>query len=134
MEQTIDTSLASVLNNASNRKCFKKFLLGIQDEEEIKDALYEVVVALKNGDKVKTTYQRLATGKIGFHGDAFKDQREKQAEEDQFITNPAEVEEGVHECECGSRRTVSFTLQTSAGDESTAVWAQCVECYREWRA
>ena len=48
--------------------------------------------------------------------------------------SPAEVEEGVLECKCGSKRTISFTLQTRSGDEGTSVWARCVECGNKWQA
>ena len=134
MEATINTSLGSVMQNQDNVRLFRKHLLSIGDDEEVRDALYEVVTCLQKGQKIKETYRQLVTGSVGFNGHVFKEQREKQMEEDEFITNPAEVEEGVHECECGSKKTISFSLQTSAGDESTAVWAQCVECSRKWRA
>lgn len=55
-------------------------------------------------------------------------------EQDEFLNNPIEVEEGVLQCsKCGSKRTISFTRQTRSSDESTSVFAQCVECKQKWR-
>ena len=71
---------------------------------------------------------------VAYDGEAYEKVRTEEQEEDDYITNPAEVEEGALQCRCGSKRTVSVTLQTSSGDESTAVWAQCTECKRKWRA
>ena len=69
------------------------------------------------------------------HGEkAFEKFRISQQEQDDFVTSPAEVEEGVLECKCGSKRTISFTLQTRSGDEGTSVWARCVECGNKWQA
>ncbi len=51
-----------------------------------------------------------------------------------FNENPFEVEEGVMECgKCKSKRTISFTKQCRAADESTSVFSQCVECGNRWR-
>ena len=134
MEPVIRNALSSVLKNETNIDIFSKHLLSL-DFDDAKDVLYEVVTALRQGDKVRSVYQRLVGNEIGFRGPAFESQRLKQEEEDEFITNPAEVEEGVHECDrCGSKRTMSYTRQINAGDESTAVWAQCVQCGKKWRA
>ena len=135
METIVTDGLASVLTNEANIRIFAQQILLLPDDEEMRMALYEVIYALQAGTNIKEVFSCLSTGSIGFNGTAFKQQREKQIEEDEFITNPAEVEEGVHECErCGSKRTVSFTLQTQSGDEATAVWAQCVECKKKWES
>lgn len=82
-------------------------------------------------------YEKMCCGSetnIQYNHPAFNDVRIQQIEEDEFIANPPEVEEGVHECRCGSKKTISYTLQTQAGDEATGVWAQCVKCGAKWRA
>ena len=134
METTVEEALKTVLSNPQNLASFKSRILAYGDEEEVREALYEVVTDLQGGRKVKETFKRLALRELGFQGRGFERQRQEQKEEDDFITNPAEVEEGVHECDCGSKRTLSFTLQTRGGDEATSVWAQCVECGKRWRA
>lgn len=135
MENTIVQVLETVIKNQKNIDTFKSRLMLFGDDEEIREALYEVVWMLSKGAKIKDTFRKLATRNLGFDGDAYEKQRIEQKEEDDFLTSPAEVEEGVHTCDkCGSKRTVSYTLQTRGGDESTSVWAQCVECGQKWRA
>jgi DNA-directed RNA polymerase subunit M/transcription elongation factor TFIIS len=50
-------------------------------------------------------------------------------EQDDFIQNPPEIEEGVLECRrCKSKRTFSFSKQTRRSDEGTTVFARCFDC------
>jgi hypothetical protein len=54
-------------------------------------------------------------------------------EEDDFIENPFQVEEGVLECyKCGSKRTISYTKQTRSADEPASVIATCINCKNKW--
>lgn len=58
----------------------------------------------------------------------------KFQQEDRFIMNPPEVEEGVSQCpRCRSRRTYSFTKQTRRSDESATVFVRCSECSHSFR-
>lgn len=137
MEPIVERALESALNTPVNVQIFKDAILRGRDNDEIRDVLYEVVTHLKNGKSTKDTFKKLAKNELGFHGDAFQKQRRSQQEEDDFITSPAEIVEGVLECprpSCGSNRTVSFTMQTSSGDEATSVWAQCADCKKIWHA
>ena len=63
-------------------------------------------------------------------------------EQNEFITNPFEVEEGVFECRaidpitgkiCGSKRVFSYTKQDRSCDEGTSVYCQCTKCKAKWR-
>lgn len=50
-------------------------------------------------------------------------------EQDDFITKPMEIEEGVIECtRCHSKKTFSYTKQTRRADESATVFARCSQC------
>jgi DNA-directed RNA polymerase subunit M/transcription elongation factor TFIIS len=50
-------------------------------------------------------------------------------EQDDFIQNPPEIEEGVLECRrCKSRRTFSFSKQTRRSDEGSTVFVRCFDC------
>ena len=62
----------------------------------------------------------------------FAELKRRQAELDEFLVNPFEVEEGVLECACGSRKTFSYQKQTRAADESATTFAQCVTCGKRW--
>lgn len=57
----------------------------------------------------------------------------QQEEEDVFLTNPLEVEEGVIECVCGSKYTISYQRQTRSADEGSTTYVECVECGKKWR-
>ena len=69
---------------------------------------------------------------IGFNADCFSEVRQSINEQHNFIENPFEVEEGVLECKCGSRKTISFSKQIRCGDEGTTVFAKCVTCGATW--
>ena len=100
-----------------------------------KSDLYEIAYRTLQGELIHDLIEDIENNNIGLEGFPFRKQRRAQKEEDDFIANPAEVVEGVLECNnCGSKRTVSFSLQTQSGDEGTAVWARCVECKATWRA
>ena len=96
--------------------------------------LYEVAVLLQErGDE--DALIALTNKQLAYDGSAYSKVRAAQQEEDDFIGKPPEVEEGVLECfQCGSKKTVSYTLQVAAGDESTSVWAACVKCGNKWKS
>ena len=64
----------------------------------------------------------------------FDDLKKEQEEEDAFISNPIEVEEGVVDCgKCKSKKTYSYQLQTRSGDEGITSFVQCISCGNKWR-
>lgn len=70
---------------------------------------------------------------LGFNHPAFEDVRLRLAEQDEFTEHPFQVEEGVVECRCGSKRTFSTQVQTRSSDEGYSLFVQCVECGAKWR-
>lgn len=48
------------------------------------------------------------------------------------LTQPPEVEEGLYECKCGSRKTISISVQTRSADEGMTVKIRCVTCGHRW--
>jgi DNA-directed RNA polymerase subunit M/transcription elongation factor TFIIS len=65
------------------------------------------------------------------HG-SFKTEQDLIDEQDDFIENPFEIEEGVIECRCGSKRVFSFSKQTRSADEPMTTYAECVQCGSKW--
>lgn len=129
-------TLGVVLKVEKNRNIFIKKLIdiyGVKLTPELRVACIEIATHICNGTGVKESYKILNERKIGIFSDAFSILRTIQEEEDEFASNPPAVEEGVHTCNCGSQRTLSFTLQVNSGDEATAVWVRCVECNNTWR-
>jgi len=131
----LELQLGKYLKVKKNVRIFKNAIesmdLSLQETNQL---LYELCCDLSSKTSVKQCYIKLRDNKFGYGAKTFDCFREAQKEQDEFITSPAEVEEGVLECVCGSKRTVSFTLQTRSGDESTSVWARCVVCGKKWRA
>ena len=128
-------SLGKVLSVKKNIDIFaRKITNMVKSEEEFKRILYETIYTLKSGVSVTQCYKMLINSKFAFGHETFNIYKQAQKEADDFVMNPAEVEEGVLQCnKCQSKRTMSFTLQTRSGDESTSVWARCVDCGNGWR-
>ena len=116
-----------------NVDIFSKHIARV-DDEFLEQILYELCVDLSAKKSIKECYKKLVGSQYAYGEKAFEKFRISQQEQDDFVTSPAEVEEGVLECKCGSKRTISFTLQTRSGDEGTSVWARCVECGNKWQA
>jgi len=62
----------------------------------------------------------------------FNDLIDKEIEQDNFLIKPIEIEEGVLECKCGSKRVFSYQKQCRGGDESSTTFAECVACKSKW--
>ena len=105
--------------------------LGKYTGQELSNAVYEI---LTEGDSAEEVLRKIESDEFFLNHKEFGKLRLNQEEEDEFMANPAEVEEGVLQCSCGSWRTWSYTLQTCSGDEATSVWAICVACGNKWKA
>ena len=131
--KNINLILSKYLKIQKNITIFSKVLSKL-DEEIVQQVIYELCVDLKSKKSIKECYKKLISNKYIYGANEFEEYRIKQQEQDEFLTTPIEVEEGVLECHCGSKKTVSFTLQTRSGDEGTDVWARCVVCNTTWKA
>ena len=73
--------------------------------------------------KVKSDWDRPIFSKV----------KQSMKEQDQFLTNPYEIEEGVLQCgKCKSNRTLSYAKQVRSADEGTTIFAECIECGNRW--
>ncbi len=70
---------------------------------------------------------------IGMNSELFDDVKHRINEQDNFLTNPVEVEEGVFQCVCGCKKTFSYQKQTRSSDESITVFVTCSKCGRRWK-
>lgn len=103
------------------------------DETAYKDLVYEVVCEITGGKKLPAILEAIKSTKTGWNHPDFDDTRFRQQEQDDFIVNPFEVEEGVLKCgKCGHSRTFSYTKQTRSCDEGTTVFASCMTCKNKW--
>ncbi len=133
MPEDIKNELRKYLNVERNVGIFSRIIEKI-DPETQEQILYELCCDLAEKNTIKSCYKKLLDGKYCYGDKVFEEVELLQKEQDEFVTTPAEVEEGVLECKCGSKKTISFTLQTRSGDEATSVWARCVSCGSKWQA
>lgn len=119
--------------HSKNWAIFQKYIHYLyQDEQTRLQMQYNLYFC---GKRRKSDLQKLL-GQIilgTYEHDSLNQYRIKIEEEDNFATCPLEIEEGVLECKCGSKRTISFQKQTRSADEGSTTFAKCVECGTQWR-
>ena len=140
-----DQQSARQIENALYLLCVEK-ALKISDEKDIEKEyyiyLYQIIGDLLEEVAVPTILHSINDKKIGWDHPTFRIMADKIAEQNDFIQNPFEVEEGVFQCKainsatgiiCGSRRVFSYTKQDRSCDEGTSVYCECVACKAKWR-
>jgi DNA-directed RNA polymerase subunit M/transcription elongation factor TFIIS len=135
-------TLGSILKNPSNIKTLEKYIYNtVQDNEddieifqnEYKRNLYQVVGDILSGTKLATILSTIKEEKIGWKHPCFENISNRINEQNEFIVNPFNVEEGVLKChKCGSKRVFSYNKMTRSSDESTSTFAQCIACKAKW--
>jgi len=98
----IKTILSKYLTVEKNVDIFSKHITRV-DEELLEQILFELCVDLNAKKSIKECYKKLVSGGYAYGEKAFEKFRISQQEQDDFVTSPAEVEEGVLECKCGSK-------------------------------
>ena len=123
-EKNIEIIEKNIYNISLEKKTFKNFYL---------ETLYEVCYFLNQYD-IKKVNSDLKDKKILWNNDEFLDEKNKQKEKDDFLTNPFEVEEGIEKCDrCGSKRTYSISKQVRSADEGFSTFSHCLDCNKRWR-
>jgi len=123
-EKNIEIIEKNIYNISLEKKTFKNFYL---------ETLYEVCYFL-NQYNIKKVNSDLKDKKILWNNDEFLDEKNKQKEKDDFLTNPFEVEEGIEKCDrCGSKRTYSISKQVRSADEGFSTFSHCLDCNKRWR-
>ena len=103
-------------------------------ESEYTELMYQTIADLKDSESIKDVYSSIKNGFIGWNHFNFKEMSRRINEQNEFIENPFEIEEGLHECrKCGSRRVFSYNKQVRGSDEGTSVFCECVACHSKWR-
>lgn len=136
--------IQTVLKNPVNIDIIEKYIHGANQysEQDYLTAIYECVgffighLETKQqitAADVKECIELHVLRRSGYDDPIFDDVRYKMNEIDDFAIRPFEIEEGVIECKCGSKRTISYQRQTRAADEGATTFSQCVECGAKWR-
>ena len=88
---------------------------------------------MRNGMTREEVMERYHNDGYGFNHPMFADLKRKTQEQDDYISNPPDVEEGVVECKkCGSMKVFSISVQTRAADEPMSTRAFCTSCKARW--
>jgi len=93
----------------------------------------QILSDLKNGLTDDEVLEKYNSDGYGFNHQDFASLKKQQQEQDDYISNPPEVEEGVVECNsCGSKKVYSVSIQTRASDEPMSTKAYCTICRNRW--
>ena len=129
-------ALSAVLNNQKNINIIERavFTQTSENEDEYKIIIYQAISDIQSGTTIKETFRRIKSGEVGWKHHSYTVMAQRINEQNDFIENPFEVEEGVHQCRgCGSKRVFSYSKQVRSSDEGTSVFCECVACHIKWK-
>jgi len=128
-------ALASLITIEKNITIIEKQIFEQSNgvEDVYKNIIYEVLLYIKQGNKLPEIVKELKQSKVYWNHPALADVRIKQEEQDEFIVNPFQVEEGVLKCpKCSQSKTFSYSKQTRSADEPMTTFATCMNCKYKW--
>ena len=135
-------AIATISKRENNINIIEKWVFTItQRENKIHDSfqseyirnILQVVQDLKNGKDKNEVLNSIKKKLLGWNHTCFDEIRNSLQEQDDFVKNPFEIEEGVLECRCGSKRVFSYSKQTRSCDEPMTTFAQCMSCKAKWK-
>lgn len=126
-------ALSTVLKIEKNievleRNLFEKY----GGSEEYNRVVMQTIGDISRGEKLGDILKSIKEEKYGWAHPQYREAFDRLEEQDDFITNPFQVEEGVLQCNCGSRKVYSFSKQTRSADEPMTTYAECVTCNAKW--
>ena len=136
-KKTRDTGkkvLKTVIKHTKNIDIIEKNIYKISTDVDLyNNILYQVVGDIINKKPIKDVLKTIKIGKVGINHEVFDDIKHLISEQDDFIVNPFEVEEGVTQCKkCESNRVFTYSKQVRSCDEPMTTFAQCVKCKSKW--
>ena len=129
-----------VLEKLIGKNKTNKKVAQLLDEMEItpgekKRVLYQIIEDFQNErGNIEDLYSSVSSNhEYLWNHSTYNSVRNRLKEQDDFIRDPFEVEEGVLQCNaCGSRRVFSVTTQERSCDEGYSLRAQCANCKQRW--
>ena len=127
------SSLKCVLTKEQNIDIIEKNISDICDDEETyKKILYQVITDISSGKNLQDILEDIKSHKVLWKHYSLNDFIKEEEEQDEFIVNPFQIEEGIVECRCGSKRVYSYSKQCRSGDEGVTSFHQCLKCKSKW--
>lgn len=111
-------------------------------EKHYRNIVYQTINDVSNNVSLDTIIESIKNDKIGWNHILFKDIQNKLDEQDSFIENPFEVEEGVQQCKafnsktgttCNSKRVIYYQRQERGADEPMTTYNTCYSCGASWK-
>ena len=126
-------SLRTILKNEQNINIFDKYIYEKSlDEDLYISNIFQLIEDLRNEIPLKKLLCDIKTNNLNWKHNFFNNMINDELEQDNFIENPFEIEEGVLECKCGSKRVFSYQKQSRSADEPMSTYANCVACGNKW--
>ena len=135
-------ALGSILKNPYNIVTIEKFIynsISLHEDDldlfetEYKRNIFQTVGDIISGKKLVSILSCIKEEKVGWEHACFETVCNRINEQNEFIVNPFNVEEGVLKChKCGSKRVFSYNKMTKSSDEMTSTFAQCIACKAKW--
>ena len=134
MDEThIKTQLQKYLKVQKNINILTKYILLNEDDHQ-EQILSELCLDLYNKVSIKTCALKLKNKNYMFGSEAYNKLEILQKEQDEFISEPPQVVEGVVDCpKCNGQKAFVCTMQVKSGDENTSVFARCATCGHSFR-
>jgi DNA-directed RNA polymerase subunit M/transcription elongation factor TFIIS len=126
-------ALRTILKNEQNINIFDKFIYEkTLDERLYLSNIFQLIEDLSNEIPLKELLYNIKNNNLNWKHNFFNNMANDELEQDNFIENPFEIEEGVLECKCGSKRVFSYQKQSRSADEPMSTYANCVACGNKW--
>jgi DNA-directed RNA polymerase subunit M/transcription elongation factor TFIIS len=134
MREIGKNALKTVLTKEQNVNTLEKYIFEISEEDEksYKKILYETIQDISNGNKIQDILSSIKNKNVLWKHKSLETFIKEEEEQDEFIINPFQVEEGIVECRCGSKRVYSYSKQCRSGDEGITSFHQCLKCKSKW--
>jgi DNA-directed RNA polymerase subunit M/transcription elongation factor TFIIS len=134
MREIGKNALKTVLTKEQNVNTLEKYIFEISEEDEksYKKILYETIQDISNGNKIQDILSNIKNKNVLWKHKSLETFIKEEEEQDEFIINPFQVEEGMIECRCGSKRVYSYSKQCRSGDEGITSFHQCLKCKSKW--
>jgi DNA-directed RNA polymerase subunit M/transcription elongation factor TFIIS len=114
--------------------CSLKKMSFDEDEEWLKCQILEDLGNNPTEEEAKMYIKNIINEKkLGFEHSIFSDMNKRQKEQDDYVLNPFQAEEGVVQCKkCESFKVYSVSVLTRAADEPMTTVSFCTICKNKW--